>query len=110
MIRSAPLDLYFCSRSRRIDFSMIGFMSVRTIKSWSVKYLPATKSAASTFSWASTSFVSNWVSISKAVASEMVGGWELGVGSIILRSSFFSKDDPVGPALAELEFSSSIVY
>ena len=52
---------------------MIGFISVSTISSWRFRNLPATNRAASTFSWASVSLISNWVSISWAVDSVMIG-------------------------------------
>lgn len=64
---------YFFSRLWRIDFSMIGFTSVRTINSWRSRKRPATKSAASTFCADSCSLSSNSVSISSAVALEIVG-------------------------------------
>ena len=62
---------------------MIGLMSVSMISSWSVRYLPAMKSAASTLPEASFSFISNSVSISCAVDSVMIG---LGASSIRLVS------------------------
>jgi len=46
---------------------MIGLMSVSMIRSWRVRYRPAMKSAASTFSLASVSLTSNSLSISSAV-------------------------------------------
>ena len=72
MIRSVPCK-YFFSRLCRIDFNMIGFMSVSTMRSWRVRNLPAMNSAASTFSCASVSDVSNSVSISDAVDWVMIG-------------------------------------
>ena len=51
---------------------MIGFMSVRTMSSWRFRCRPAMKSAASTFSSESFSLFSKVLSISKAVASDMI--------------------------------------
>jgi len=71
---------------------MIGLMSVNMIRSWRVRYRPAMKSAASTFSLASVSLTSNSLSISSAVdwvirgarlRPCVFGSWFLVVGRIL---------------------------
>lgn len=75
---------YFFSRLYRIDFSIIGLISVSIINSWSVRNLPAMKSAASTFSVASASFISNTLSSSVAVVFVTIG-WGLGIDASFMR-------------------------
>ena len=78
IILRTPLE-YFFSSLLRISFNMIGFTSVNMINSCRSRYRPAMKSAASTFSSDSFSFVSNSFSISWAVNS-VIRGASLGIG------------------------------
>jgi len=73
LISRRVLVEYFFWRLCRIDFSMIGLMSVSMISSWRFRNLPAMKREASTFSWASCSLASNVLSSSSAVDSVIIG-------------------------------------
>ena len=79
-------DEYFFLRRFRISFSMIGLTSVSMISSWSVRYRPAMKSAASTFSSEFFSLSSNSVSISDEVDSVIIL-WVVGCGLWLVACS-----------------------